>query len=334
MYKLLLKNFTLIGSLKEFIVVENKNGIYFTEVSRKNLKLIFEYQFKIPLVIRRALRLSPSFTKSQDNNYFCLSFKNKTFFYIFKPSLKVELFKIYNQKTRFLKPLIYKKQFFYGSYYSNPSRENCKIFKYDFINDKTSTICELENIRHIHNFGYWKAKNCFFIFTGDDNSESRLIFLNKKDFSIVGEISIGQTTRYLCYLISDEKIFLFQDSEHSVNAIFSIDPDLQNIRLMSEVDNPIFDATLVNKEIFFSTNVEPNSRSQKLQLFSLEINSKTNLLDLPLKKKIFEYKILNKKLTRYFSYSKISLASTDEKTLLFSPISFDLKTSIYILKNE
>jgi hypothetical protein len=149
---------------------------------------------------------------------------------------------------------------FWGEYFNNPRRDEVHIYAstdrgshwdiaYTFPTGK---------IRHVHNIVYDKWENCFWVLTGDEGSECRILRASC-DFRNVDVILSGsQQTRAAALAPTEDALYFASDTPFERNHVYRLDRR-GNLRRVAALNGPSIYGCSIGNSIFFSTMVEPNS---------------------------------------------------------------------------
>lgn len=155
-------------------------------------------------------------------------------------------------------------QVFWGEYFDNPSRDEVHIYgstdrgahwdlAYTF--DKGT-------IRHVHNIVYDRWDDCFWVLTGDDGSECRILRASC-DFRHVDIVLAGsQQTRAAALVPTRKALYFASDTPVEQNYVYRIDRSGGISRLDALSSSSICGCRLGDR-VFFSTMAEPSERNDE-----------------------------------------------------------------------
>jgi hypothetical protein len=156
---------------------------------------------------------------------------------------------------------------FWGEYFDNPQRNEVHIYAstdrgghfdvaYTFLKGA---------IRHVHNIVYDEWENCFWVLTGDQGSECRILRASH-DFKTVDAVLSGnQQTRSAALVPTRDAIYFSSDTPFETNHVYRLDR-CGNLFQVATLNSSSIYGCRVGNAIFFSTMVEPS-----------EINSDRNV---------------------------------------------------------
>ena len=109
----------------------------------------------------------------------------------------------------------------------------------------------------MHNIVHDEWRQCFWILTGDNGAECRILRASH-DFTTVDTILSGsQQTRAAALLATRDAVYFSSDTPHEHNFIYRFDPRGNVTQLHKLPSSSIF-GCLVGKVILFSTMIEPS----------------------------------------------------------------------------
>lgn len=163
-------------------------------------------------------------------------------------------------------------RFFYGEYRRNKERNAVSIFELAWPYKTWSKIISIKGVRHIHGIFFDKYENCFWITTGDLDSESR-IYRCDKDFSNLRIVVSGsQQVRTITLLFKKDFVYFGSDTPDEKNHIYRISRKDNMIQQLQEVEGSVFYGCKSDKCLFFTTAVEPSNvnKNKKIEVWSSE----------------------------------------------------------------
>jgi hypothetical protein len=148
---------------------------------------------------------------------------------------------------------------FWGEYFDNAQRSEVHIFGSPdggLTWDVAHTF-PMRSIRHVHNIVYDQWAGCLWIFTGDYESECKIIRAST-DLSSLNEVIAGnQQCRAVAAVTCPEGIYFASDTPLEKNYIYLLDRSGRIHKLESIPGSSIYGCRNRNG-IFFSTMVEPS----------------------------------------------------------------------------
>lgn len=150
----------------------------------------------------------------------------------------------------------------YGEYIWNESKGPVSIFSR--INGTWIKVYSFPNnsITHIHNILYNDIDNCYYILTGDADSESG-IWKADLSFSLVEPIIVGsQQYRSCCACIIGDELFYATDTPIEDNYFYSVKSKNKSVKI-SKLPGSVIYGRVINNHFYFSTTVEPDSTISK-----------------------------------------------------------------------
>jgi len=148
----------------------------------------------------------------------------------------------------------------WGEYFDNPRRDEVHIY---FSEDRGSHweiayTFPYGTIRHVHNIVYDRWENCFWVLTGDDGSECRILRVSC-DFRQVDVILSGrQQTRSAALIPTEEAIYFSTDTPFERNHVYRLDRSGHLTQVTALNASSIYGCR-VGEYVFFSTMVEPSA---------------------------------------------------------------------------
>lgn len=213
----------------------------------------------------------------------------------------------------------------YGEYISNKKREAINVWKSKNGGENWEIIYTFHAIRHIHGIFYDVYEKCFWITTGDDDSES-IIWKADLEFGNVEKFVFGkQKYRAVQLIITENSIFYGSDTPFEKNYIYKLDKKTKLLTSLREVEGSIFYGIKIKHHLFFSTVVEPSevNLSKKVVIWHSANNGLTwNRF------KVFKKDIWHSQL---FQYGQVIFPMTegDVDSLYFTPFATTSKPQIY-----
>lgn len=146
----------------------------------------------------------------------------------------------------------------YGKYSSNVDRAPMPVVLTEDFGKTWRLGPVIENIRHIHGVFYDDFEDCWWLTSGDSDSESA-IWCSRDDLKSFSRIVGGsQQWRAVQLLFTKERIFYGSDTPLEKNHIYSIRRDGSGLTCHTEVEGSVFFGTRIGDSLFFSTAREPS----------------------------------------------------------------------------
>lgn len=150
------------------------------------------------------------------------------------------------------------KYIYYGEYRSNPERSPVSVWRTGVESPHWKTVLTLDFARHIHGVYYDSVSDRFWVTTGDENSESKVLLCDK-EFNIYEIISEGgQQSRVVQPIFTDDFVCFASDAPEEQNYIYRYDRKLRETMRVAMVSGPIYFGAVVDHFILLSTVVEPS----------------------------------------------------------------------------
>ena len=158
----------------------------------------------------------------------------------------------------------------WGEYFDNPHRDDVHIY----VSTDRGSRWHVDHtfpkgaIRHVHNIVYDQWADCFWILTGDDASECKILRASP-DFKDVDVILSGsQQTRAVALVPAPDGLYFSSDTPLEANHVYGLDRR-GNIRLLVAISSSSIYGCRVGNAIFFSTMIEPSSvnRSREVRMY-------------------------------------------------------------------
>lgn len=149
---------------------------------------------------------------------------------------------------------------YWGEYFDNRNRDEVYIYG---SSDRGATwdvthVFRRGEIRHVHNIVYDRWGKCFWILTGDDNTECRVIRASLDFSNIETVLSGGQQMRAAAIVATKDGLFFSTDTPHELNRIYRLDRR-GNLASVAEISSSSIYGCRAGEAIFFSTMAEPSS---------------------------------------------------------------------------
>ncbi len=216
----------------------------------------------------RLLRLEPRATERLSENKFIMCFAHKIWIVdIAKRIMNVA----YENRQGWSDTLNFcsdGKNIYWGEYGSNPERDEVNIYKISQ-DEKIEVVYTFpkQTIRHIHNIFFDATENCFWIFTGDNDTNAG-IYRASKDWTKVQAVRTGeQRYRTVVGFPYEGGVIYATDSVSDANHIYVLNKDGALDKLAAINGSCIYGTETMNHYIF-STTVEPPEGAGFLSMLS------------------------------------------------------------------
>src|SRR6266568_561782 len=183
-------------------------------------------------------------------------------------------FQVFHRVVRGTRPLhitaIPSGRVFWGEYFDNPARDEVHIYASD---DDGSTWNVAHtfgkgSIRHVHNIVYDKWDDCLWVFTGDYQSECRILRASADCKEMDEVVGGNQQARAVAAIVTEGGIYYASDTPLERNYIYHLDRRGRITEVSTIPSSSIYGCETRNA-IFFSTMVEPSqlNNSRRVTLF-------------------------------------------------------------------
>jgi hypothetical protein len=149
---------------------------------------------------------------------------------------------------------------FWGEYFNNPRRDEVHIYASTDRGGHWDVAYTFPkgSIRHVHNIVYDEWENCFWVLTGDDASECRILRASC-DFKAVDVVLSGsQQTRTAALVPTRDALYFSSDTPFESNHVYRLDRRGDLAQVASLSSSSIY-GCCVGNAVFFSTMVEPSA---------------------------------------------------------------------------
>jgi hypothetical protein len=149
---------------------------------------------------------------------------------------------------------------FWGEYFDNPRRDQVHIYASTDKGAHWEVAHTFPNgaIRHVHNIVYDEWENCFWVLTGDDGSECRILRASC-DFKNVDVVLSGnQQARSAALIPTPDALYFSSDTPHETNHVYRLDRRGDVLKVAMLTSSSIYGCRVGNA-VFFSTMVEPSA---------------------------------------------------------------------------
>jgi hypothetical protein len=148
---------------------------------------------------------------------------------------------------------------FWGEYFDNSNRDQVHVYG-SADHGLTWSIAYTfpkNSIRHVHNIVFDEWANCFWVLTGDNGAECRILRASC-DFGKLEEVLSGtQQARAVAAIPSDEGLYFSSDTPLESNHVYLLDRSGKASEVCRLSSSSIYGCR-VDNAIFFSTMVEPS----------------------------------------------------------------------------
>ena len=147
---------------------------------------------------------------------------------------------------------------YYGEYRSNAERSSVHVWKAKVSEMFWNPVLTLSKVRHIHGVYFDFVEKNFWVTTGDDDCESK-VMLFSEGFSLIEVLLQGsQQTRVVQPVFTQKYVYFGSDAPNERNNIYCYCRKKKIVEKVHEVDGPIYFGQFVGGVVFFSTVVEPS----------------------------------------------------------------------------
>jgi hypothetical protein len=148
---------------------------------------------------------------------------------------------------------------FWGEYFDNPQRDEVHIYASTDQGahwDVAYTFSKRE-IRHVHNVVYDEFENCFWVLTGDEGAECRILRFSC-DFKHVDTVVSGnQQARSAALIPTRDALYFSSDTPLEKNHVYRLNRR-GNLAEMTSLSSSSIHGCRVGSFVFFSTMIEPS----------------------------------------------------------------------------
>jgi hypothetical protein len=157
---------------------------------------------------------------------------------------------------------------FWGEYFDNPERDEVHIHASTDQGahwDVAYTFAKGE-IRHVHNVVYDEFEDCFWVLTGDEGQECRILRASC-DFKQVDVVVAGtQQARSAALIPTRHALYFSTDTPHEKNYVYRLDRR-GNLASVSPLSSSSIYGCQVGESVFFSTMVESSAVNPERNVF-------------------------------------------------------------------
>lgn len=216
---------------------------------------LIQLAFKVS-IIARLLRLDiHHLIKIDDNNAICVF--NKEIIWL-DLQLKKVLQRDNIQGNRPLSFIHHNNNIIYGEYRGNCERSAVHVWKASVTDKIWKPILTLTDVRHIHGVYKDPFNNNFWVTTGDENDEARVIVLNEQFIENKIILQGSQQARIVQPIFTKDFVYFASDAPNEVNFIYRHSRSSNKIERLQEVAGPVYFGQQIGDMLFFSTVAEPS----------------------------------------------------------------------------
>lgn len=149
---------------------------------------------------------------------------------------------------------------FWGEYFDNPRREEVYVYVSNDLGAHREVAYTFPRgaIRHVHNVVYDEWGNCFWVLTGDQGRECRIVRASC-DFRTVDVVLSGnQQARCAALVPTRNGVYFSTDTPLEKNHIYCLDRRSGEACAVAELSGSSIYGCLAGDAVFFSTVVEPS----------------------------------------------------------------------------
>ena len=149
---------------------------------------------------------------------------------------------------------------YWGEYFNNKEPSEVYVYGSDDGGYTWDVIYTFPrgSIRHVHNVIYDNFENCFWILTGDEDSESSILKVSR-DWRMIDTIFSGsQQARAVSLILNSDEIYYATDTPYEQNYIYRIDRKSGKVERIAPIPGPSMWSCWVKSAMFFSTAIEPS----------------------------------------------------------------------------
>jgi hypothetical protein len=151
-------------------------------------------------------------------------------------------------------------QIFWGEYFDNPRRDEVHIYGSTDRGAHWDVAYTFPKgtVRHVHNIVYDAWENCFWVLTGDNGSECRILRASC-DFKTMDVVLSGsQQARSAALVPTGDALYFSSDTPLETNHVYRLDRR-GNLAKAATLGSSSIYACAVGNAVFFSTMVEPSA---------------------------------------------------------------------------
>lgn len=273
---------TKIEYSKGQLIITRNTGIQTVRLYNSGIKRIF-CKFGLS---ERLFRLQPRYIIKISINAFLISFNKGIYIYEVNENKIKDYYKYSHGTNNPLHFCQYKRngivEIVFGDYGGHDRNGNVGIYRIGVrnleLNDCVEEIAFIDrnDIDHIHRVEYDKFRDCYWIFTGDDDKGSCIWKMDYSTNKAVKYLYGKQLFRCCVAFITENKIIYATDSPNEKNFIVEIDISSKKYKKTKEIAGScIYGCRSYNENLYcFSTTVEPSTNMSKIRyLFTYKLGS-------------------------------------------------------------
>lgn len=147
---------------------------------------------------------------------------------------------------------------YFGEYFDNPDRTAVHVYgSPDGIAWRPVYTFPAGAIRHVHSVTYDRSAECFWVLTGDEGDECRILRANLDWSAVDTVLAGGQQARAVTVVPLDDGLYFATDTPFEQNYIYRLDRGSRPSRL-APIAASSFWSCRVGRAVFVSTAVEPS----------------------------------------------------------------------------
>ncbi|HXV77821.1 MAG TPA: hypothetical protein VD788_16030 [Candidatus Polarisedimenticolaceae bacterium] len=149
----------------------------------------------------------------------------------------------------------------FGEYWSNQARDAVRIFGSRDSGASWEVLHTFRpgEIRHVHGISYDRWEDCFWVCTGDEGDENRLLRASKHFSELRIIRQGGQGNRFYSLIVREHDLVTATDTPLEDNFICTIDKRTAELKHVARIENASFYSCTVGDRTFVSTNAEPSA---------------------------------------------------------------------------
>lgn len=148
---------------------------------------------------------------------------------------------------------------YWGEYFNNKERSEVYVYGSEdggYTWDVVYTFSK-GSIRHIHNIIYDSFDDCFWILTGDEGKEPKILRASRDWKALDIVLGGNQQARAATIIVESDGIYYATDTPHEQNYIYHIDRKTEKREEIAKISGPSMYSCKVGGFMFFSTAAEP-----------------------------------------------------------------------------
>jgi WD40 repeat protein len=177
-------------------------------------------------------------------------------------------------------------RYYFGTYHSGGSSLPVRIFSSSNLRDWDCLYeFPMGSVRHVHGVFYQNTTGRVYVATGDNDSESRVLFTEDNFLSVKTLVSGSQAARVVSIIFDGDDAILFTDSPDTPNYVYRLptksrfDFGLQ-VSAGSLIEGPCFNVAEKKGSIYFSTVAERSFVNNDMQsvVYHMDVSGKVSRL--------------------------------------------------------